>query len=111
MYYALNNFVSCGNDVPWPSGRLMNQSIAIPTRVLMNNLHLTASEPPTSIICVWDGRMLGGTHTRRFVGPEPLVGLGGTFSLSATLGVAMRSFNSTTMLCLGGTFSLSHPLV
>ena len=31
----------------------MNQSIAVPTRVLMNNLHRTASEPPTNIICVW----------------------------------------------------------
>ena len=39
--------------VTWPSGRLMNQSIVVPTRVLMNSLHLTASEPPTSILCVW----------------------------------------------------------
>jgi len=53
MYCALNSLVSCGNDVTWPSRRLMNQSIAVPTRVLMNNLHLTVSEPPTSIICVW----------------------------------------------------------
>jgi len=53
MYCALNNFVSCGNEVTWPSGRLMNQSIVFPVRVLMNNLHLTASEPPISIICMW----------------------------------------------------------
>jgi len=53
MYCALNSFVSYGNDVTWPSGRLMNQSIVVPTRVLMNSLHLTALEPPTSIIYVW----------------------------------------------------------
>ena len=32
----------------------MNQSMAIPVKVLMKSLHLTASEPPTSIICVWN---------------------------------------------------------
>ena len=53
MYCALNNFVSCGNDVTWPSDRLMNQSITVPAKVLMNSLHCTASEPPTSIIYVW----------------------------------------------------------
>jgi len=53
MYCALNSFVNCGNDVTWPSGRLMNQSIVVPAKVLMNSLHRTASEPPTSIICVW----------------------------------------------------------
>ena len=53
MYCALNSFVSCGNDVTWPSERLMNQSIVVPTKVLMNSLHRTASEPPTNIICVW----------------------------------------------------------
>jgi len=31
----------------------MNQSIPVPTNMLMNNFHLTASEPATSIICVW----------------------------------------------------------
>ena len=44
--------MSCGNNVTWPSGRLMNHSITIPAKVLMNNLHCAASEPPTSIICV-----------------------------------------------------------
>ena len=53
MYCALNSLVSCGNAVTWPSGRLMNQSIIVPTIVFMNSLHLTASEPPTNIICVW----------------------------------------------------------
>jgi len=32
----------------------MNQSIAIPVKVLIKSLHLTASEPPTNIICVWN---------------------------------------------------------
>ena len=53
MYYALSSFVSCGNDVTWPSGRLMNQSIVVPTRMLMNSLHHTASEPPTNIVYLW----------------------------------------------------------
>ena len=53
MYWVMNSLVSCGNDITWPSGRLMNQSIAVLTRVLMNSFHLTASDPPTSIICVW----------------------------------------------------------
>jgi len=53
MYCYLNSLVSCENDVTWPSGRLMNQSITNPTSVLMNCLHRTASEPPTNIICVW----------------------------------------------------------
>ena len=52
-YCALNNFVSCGNDVTWPSGGIMNNSIVVPTKVLMNSLHRAASEPLTSIICVW----------------------------------------------------------
>ena len=53
MYCSLNSLDNCANDVIWPLGRLMNQSIIVPTRVLMNNLHCTASEPPTNIICVW----------------------------------------------------------
>ena len=32
----------------------MNQSMTIPVKVLMKRLHLTTSEPPTSIICVWN---------------------------------------------------------
>jgi len=58
MYCSLNSLVSCGNDVTWPSGRLMSQSIVVPTNVLMNSLHHTASEPPTNIICVriWASR-------------------------------------------------------
>ena len=32
----------------------MNQSRAIPVKVLIKSLHFTASEPPTNIICVWN---------------------------------------------------------
>ena len=53
MYCSLNSLEICVNDVTWPSERLMNQSIVVPTSVLMNNLHRTASEPLTNIICVW----------------------------------------------------------
>ena len=35
MYCALDNLVSCVNDITWPSRRLMNQSIVVPTRVLI----------------------------------------------------------------------------
>ena len=52
MYCSLNSLGSSTNNVIWPSGRLMNQSIVVPNRVLMNNLHHTASVPPTNIICV-----------------------------------------------------------
>ena len=53
-YCSLNSWESCAKDVIWPSERLMNQSMAMPVKVLMKSLHLTASEQPTSIICVWN---------------------------------------------------------
>ena len=53
-YCSLNNCDSCGKEVIWPSRRLMNQSMAIPDKVLMKSLHLTASKLPTSTICVWN---------------------------------------------------------
>ena len=78
MYCALKNFVSYGNNITWPSGRLMNQSIAVPTRVLMNSLHLTASEPPTSIIFVWKAmRWASGSSVpvKVTLGPTSVVGI------------------------------------
>ena len=45
MYCSLNNLESYANNVMWSSGRLMNQSIVVPTSVLMNNLCRTASDP------------------------------------------------------------------
>ena len=78
MYYALNNFVSCGNDVTWPSGRLMNHSITVPTRVLKNSLHLTASGTPTSIICVWKAvRWASGSSVpvKVTLGPTSVAGI------------------------------------
>ena len=38
----------------WPVGRLTNHSSAVPWSVLTNILQYTASDPPDSIICVWN---------------------------------------------------------
>ena len=54
MYCSRNNCESCVKEVMWPFGRLTNQSMAIPVNMLMKSLHLTASDTPTSIICVWN---------------------------------------------------------
>ena len=53
MYCSLNSVENCVNDVTCPSGRLTNQSSAVPVSVLINILQCIASEPPVSIICVW----------------------------------------------------------
>ena len=74
----MNNFVSCENDVTWPSGRLMNHSIAVPAKVLMNSLHRTASEPPTSSICVWKAaRWASGSSipVKVTLGPTSVAGI------------------------------------
>jgi len=78
MYCVLNSFVSCGNDVTWPSGRLTNQSMAVLANVLMNSLHRTVSEPPTSIICVWKAiRWASGSSTpgKVTLGPTSVAGI------------------------------------
>ena len=51
-YCSLNNRDSYWKEVIWQFGRLMNQSMAIPVKVLIKSLHLMASEPPTNTICV-----------------------------------------------------------
>ena len=77
-YCSLNSGESCAKDVMWPSGRLMNQSIAIPVRVLIKSLHLTASEPPTNIICVWNAvRSASGSSipVKVTLGPVNVLGI------------------------------------
>ena len=56
----------------------MNQSIAIPVRVLMKSLHLTASEPPTNNICVWNTvRCASGSYipVKVTLGPVNVLGI------------------------------------
>ena len=74
----MNNFVSCGNDVTCPSGRLMNHSITVLAKVLMNNLHRATSEPPTSIICAWKvARWASGSSipVKVTLGPTSVAGI------------------------------------
>ena len=56
----------------------MNQSMAIPVKVLIKILHLTASEPPTSIICVWNAvRCASGSSipVKVTLGPVKVLGI------------------------------------
>ena len=92
-YCALNNFVSCGNDVTWPSRRLMNHSIAVPAKVLMNSLHRAASEPPTNIICVWKAaRWASGSSipVKVTLGPTSVPGItASTISVKNGVGIGL----------------------
>ena len=77
-YCSLNSRESWVKDVMWPSGRLMNQSIAIPVKVLMKSLHLMASEPPTSNICVWNAvrcASRSSTPVKVALGPVNVLGI------------------------------------
>jgi len=53
MYCSLNSVENWPNEVMCPSGRLTNQSNAVPDGVLMKSLQCTTLEPPESIIWVW----------------------------------------------------------
>ena len=52
--------------------------MAIPVKVLMKSLHLMASEPPTSIICVWNAvRCASGSSipVKVTLGPVNVLGI------------------------------------
>ena len=52
--------------------------MAIPVKVLMKSLHLTASEPPTSIICMWNAvRCASGSSipVKVTLGPVNVLGI------------------------------------
>ena len=67
----------------------MNHSIVVPAKVLMNSLHRVASEPPTSIICVWKvTRWASGSSipVKVIMGPPSVAGIT-AFTISVENGV------------------------
>ena len=93
MYCSLNSLESCVNDVTWPSERLINQSIAVPTNVLMKNLHCTASNPPTPVR--WASR--SSTPVKVALGPTNVAGI--TVSMIACENGIGKSLGSVSGSC------------
>ena len=53
-YCSLNSVANWSKVVMCPSGRLTNHSNVAPDNVLMSILQYTTSDPPMSIIWVWN---------------------------------------------------------
>ena len=94
----------------------MNQSMAIPDKVLMKSLHLTASELPTSIIYVWNAvRCASGSSIPMKVALGPVNVLGIIVSRIAcengvenSLGGVTVSGSSTSRPTLGVELFISR---